>query len=88
MNDDFLYKFRKPPRREFAAALYQRIAKPMKTTPRIYALRFLAVAFSLFAIIAGVLFFSPSSRALADSIIRQFGGIMFVQATPQPAPAI
>jgi Domain of unknown function (DUF4367) len=86
MNDDFLYKFRKPPRREFAAALYQRIAKPMKTTSRTHALRALALAFSMIAIFAGVLFFSPPTRAMADSVIRRIGGIIFVQATPQPNP--
>jgi hypothetical protein len=87
MNDDFLYKIRKPPRREFAAALYQRIAKPMKTNSRIHALRALALAFSLLAIFAGVLFFSPPTRAMADSVIRRIGGIIFVQATPRPGPA-
>jgi hypothetical protein len=87
MNDDFLYKFRKPPRREFAVALYQRIAKPMKTNSRIHALRALALAFSLLAIFAGVLFFSPPTRAMADSVIRRIGGIIFVQATPRPGPA-
>lgn len=86
MNDDFLYKFRKTPRREFAAALYQRITKPMKTTSRIHALRAFALAFSLLAIFAGVLFFSPPTRAMADSVIRRIGGIIFVQATPQPGP--
>jgi hypothetical protein len=89
MNDDFLYKFRKLPRREFAAALYKRIANgtggsaPMKTTSRIHALRALALAFSLLAILAGVLFFSPPTRAMADTVIRRIGGIIFVQATPQ-----
>lgn len=87
MNDDFLYKFRKTPRREFAAALYQRITKPMKTTSRMHALRALALAFSMLAIFAGVLFFSPPTRAMADSVIRRIGGIIFVQATPQPGPA-
>ena len=87
MNDDFLYKFRKSPRREFAAALYQRIAKPMKTTARIHTLRYLALTFSLLAIIAGVLFFSPPTRALADGLIRQFGEIIFVQAKDQPTSA-
>lgn len=87
MNDDFLYKFRKSPRREFAEALYQRIAKPMKTTSRIHALRALALAFSMLAIFAAVLFFSPPTRAMADSVIRRIGGIIFVQATPQPSPA-
>jgi hypothetical protein len=92
MNDDFLYKFRKPPRPEFAASLYQRITNgtggsaPLKTTSRFYTLRFLTLALSLIAILAGVLFFSAPARALADRIIRQFGGVTFVQATPQPEP--
>jgi len=89
MNDDFLYKFRKPPRREFAAALYQRISNGdsthMKTSFRTRALRTVALAFSMVAVITAVLFLSPSTRAFADSIIRQFGGYVFVQApTPQP----
>jgi hypothetical protein len=87
MNDDFLYKFRKPPRHEFAAALYQRIAKPMKTTSRTRTLRALALAFSMLVLVAGVLFFSPSTRAMADSVIRRIGGVIFVQATPQAGPA-
>ncbi len=45
MNDDFLYKFRKPPRREYAAALYQRISKPMHTNSRTSILRFAVVVF-------------------------------------------
>ena len=87
MNDDFLYKFRKPPRREFAAALYQRINQPMKTTIRTRVLRTVALSFAMVAVIATVLFFSPSVRAMAESIIRQIGGIIFVQATPQSGPA-
>src|SRR5690242_18778158 len=88
MNDDFLYKFRKPPRREFAAALYQRIATgasaPMKKNARTRILRTLALSFSVVAVITAVMFFSPSTRALAQSIIHQFGGYVFVQGTPQP----
>ena len=36
------------------------------------------------AVIAVGLFFSPATRALADTIIRQFGAYIFVQGTPQP----
>jgi hypothetical protein len=91
MNDDFLYKYRKPPRREFAAALYQKISQgtggstPMKT--KIRALRVAALALSIVAVITAALFFSPSTRALAQSIMRQFGGYVFVQGTPQPDPS-
>jgi hypothetical protein len=49
-------------------------------------LRLAAVSFALVAVIATVLFFSPSTRAFAQSIIRQFGNYVFVQGTPQPDP--
>ena len=88
MNDDFIHQFDppKPPRPEFTAALYQRITQPMKTTTRTRVLRTVAVSFATVAVIAAVLFFSQSARALADSIIRQFGvgGYTFVQGTAQP----
>jgi hypothetical protein len=86
MNDDFLYKFRKPPRSEFAAALYQRITQPMKTPTRTRVLHTFALSFAMVAVIAAVLFFLPSARAFADSILRQFGvgGYIFVQGTSEP----
>ncbi|MGE5223317.1 MAG: DUF4367 domain-containing protein, partial [Omnitrophica WOR_2 bacterium] len=84
--DDFLYKFRKPPRPEFTAALYQRITQPMKTTTRTRVLRAVALSFAMVAVIAIVLIFSPSARAFAQSILRQFGvgGYIFVQGTSEP----
>ncbi len=74
MSDDFIHRFEppKPPRPEFTAALYQRITQPMKTTPRTRVLRAVALSFAMVAVIATVLFFSPSTRAFADSIIKQF----------------
>ncbi len=89
MNDDFLHKFHKAPRRKFAANLYQkiskqRISKPMNTTSRTRPIRFATLAFSLVVVIAGALIFSPATRALADDIIHQFGALIFVQATPEP----
>lgn len=88
MNDDFIHQFEppRPPRPEFTAALYQRITQPMKTTTQTRLLRAAALSFATVAVIAAVLFFSPSTRAFADSIIRQFGGYIFVQGTPQPNP--
>ena len=88
MNDDFINQFDppKPPRPEFTADLYQRITQPMKTTTRTRILRAVALSFAMVAVIATVLFFSPSTRAFANSIIRQFGNYIFVQGTPQPVP--
>ncbi len=83
MNDDFLHKFHKAPRREFAANLYERISKPMNTTSRTRSFRFATLAFSLVVVIAAGLIFSPATRALADDIIHQFGALIFVQATPE-----
>jgi hypothetical protein len=73
MSDDFINQFEqpKPPRPEFTAALYQRITQPMKTTTRTRVLRTVALSFAMVAVIATVLFFLPSTRAFADSIIRQ-----------------
>ncbi len=88
MNDDFLYKFHKAPRREFAASLYERIAKPMKVTSRTQSFRAIALAFSMVILIGAAVAFSPTTRALADSIIRQFGSLIFVQATPEPKPIL
>src|SRR5512142_127830 len=88
MNDDFINQFEqpKPPRPEFTAALYQRITKPMKTTIQTRILRTLALTFAMVAVIATVLFFSPSARVFAQSILQQFGvgGYIFVQSTAQP----
>ncbi len=74
MSDDFIHQFDPPgpPRPEFTAALYQRITQPMIPTPRTRFLRRVALSFAVLAVIATVLFFSPSVRAFADSIIRQF----------------
>ena len=88
MSDDFIHQFGppKPPRPEFIAALYQRITQPMKTTTRTRVLRAVALSFAVVAVIATVLFFSPSARAFANSILRQFGvgGYIFVQGASEP----
>ena len=88
MNDDFINQFDppKPPRPEFTAALYQRITQPMKTTTRTRVLRAVAVSFAIIAVIATGLFFLPSARAFAQSILQQFGvgGYTFVQGISEP----
>lgn len=80
MNDDFLTKFRKAPRPEFAASLHQRINKPMKTKSISTSLRF--ATWTVFAVLTAALLFSPSVHALADTLIGQFGAYIFVEGTP------
>ena len=88
MSADFIDQFDlpRPPRPEFAAALYQRLNQPMKTTTQTRVLRAAALSFAMVAVIATLLFFSSSARAFADSILRQFGvgGYTFVQGTAEP----
>ena len=70
MNDDFLNRFQKPPRIEFAATLYKRINQPMKTQkPASLRLRtaFIVVTVLLVAMFA----FSPVVRAFARQGIIQ-----------------
>jgi hypothetical protein len=90
MNDDFIHQFDppKPPRPEFTAALYQRISHPVKTTTRTRILRVFALSFATVAVIVTVLFFSPSARAFADSIIQQFQkGNVMIQTVNDAASA-
>lgn len=83
MNDDFLTRFRKPPPREFAAELYQRINVPMKTESSIVLRRFLfvgALGVALFAALA----FSPAARAAFDGLFRQIGGVTYLEPVVDP----
>jgi hypothetical protein len=82
MNDDFLTKFHKQPRPEFAAALYQRISKPMHTQPKTIALRIAILTLSLFAVLGLVLLVSPPVRAFAQNLIWHIGGYNFSQGNP------
>jgi hypothetical protein len=75
MDDDFMNQFEqpKPPRPEFTAVLYKRITQPMKTTIKSRVLRAAAWSIAVLAVLAAVLFYSPSTRAFADSIFQQIG---------------
>ena len=94
MNDDFLKKYYKPPRKQFAADLYQRITTPMDTQPRFLKLqRVLLASAALFAILVVALFVSPPARAFAMQLFRQIGVFTFVEVTeeqpginPSPMP--
>src|SRR5258707_7014320 len=84
MNDDFLTRFRKAPRPEFAASLYQRISKPMQTQTKPGTLRFAALTLSLLAVLTATLLLSPSARAFAQSLLHQIGGYAVSSRIPQP----
>jgi hypothetical protein len=90
MNEDFLTNFRKTPRREFAAALYKRINIPMKTQSTILLRRVTFSAAIGLALIAA-LAFSPAAQAALSYLMREIGGITYIQpdeasseATPVP----
>jgi Domain of unknown function (DUF4367) len=86
MNDDFLKELHEEPRPAFATALYQRINKPMQAKSKPMTLRFTTLTLSLLAVLAVTLFFSPTLRAQADTILGQFSAYIFVQATPAAVP--
>ena len=73
MNDDFLKKYYQPPRRQFAADLYQRISTPMKTK-RVLNTRQIGLAFAVvLAMLVVTLAVSPPARAFARQLFRQIG---------------
>jgi hypothetical protein len=81
MNDDFLKKMRKPPRREFANELYMRISKPMNEpshTVEPFVLRRVALATGIVSLVLLLtLMVSPTARAFAQDQIRQIGALIF-----------
>lgn len=91
MNDDFLTRFRKPPGREFSAALYERINNPMNTQNK-FTLRRFTFAAALCLALAAAFLFSPSARAALEYIYRQIGEITFLEeqgpSTPVPESQI
>lgn len=95
MNDDFLYKFHKSPRRVFAAALYERINFPMKEQSK-YTWKRLTFAAALSLAVAAALLFSPNARAALTYIFLEIGGVTYIEddpaaggtATPLPESAV
>jgi hypothetical protein len=84
MKDDFLKQFRKPPRPQFAADLYERISKPMEMQPRLFYWRRMALATAIIGLVLALaIFISPPVRALADQILRQIGAFTFVDRSSQ-----
>src|SRR5579859_4577962 len=86
MNEDFLQTLREEPRPEFAAALYQRIHKPMQTHASYPALRVAALTLSVLILLSASLLLSPSARALADDILHRVGGYIFTKEVVDQGP--
>src|SRR5262249_17357090 len=87
MNDDFLNKFRKEPRPEFATALYERIHKRMQIHTKTWTMRVAALTLSLPALLMMTLLLSPSARAFAQGLLHQIGGYDFTQGAPRLDPS-
>ena len=90
MNDDFLTRFRKVPRREFSEALYERISTEMNTQRNFNIRRIMFAAAFCLALIAA-LAFSPTAQAALNRVVRQIGGITFfgpdeTEANQPPVP--
>jgi len=87
MNDEFLTRFRTTPRREFSAALYERINTPMVTQRKFPLKRFTFAAAICLALAAAVLM-TPSARAALQYFVRDIGGVTYLEeqvpSTPLP----
>ena len=85
MKDDFLNRYRRAPRPEFAARLYERIAGPMNTQPKRAAGRLAwLTAGTLLASVSIAMLLFPPARAFADGIWHQVGAYVLVQTPPDP----
>lgn len=90
MNDDFLKQFRQKPSKGFAKDLYARISQSPQgvgaVKARFFAFRPLAIGFiALILVFAATLTFSPSVRAFVTDILREIGGITFIETDQYPS---
>lgn len=89
MNDEFLSRHRKTPRREFATALYERINPPMSTKSKFTSQRF-TLAGAIFLALFAAFALSPGARAAVSNLIREIGGVTFIgpdeTASEAPVP--
>jgi len=72
MNDDFITSFRKPPRPEFAAALYKRISQPMNTKNARLRSHLLTASVSAMLLAMVLVFTNPRVQAFAQEILQFF----------------
>ncbi len=85
MNEEekFFDQFQEEPRPEFAAALYERINKPMDTHSKSLSIRRAVPAFALtLAVLVAGLSLYPPTRARALDLLRQIGVITFTSEEP------
>jgi hypothetical protein len=78
MNDEFLTRFRKPPRQEFVAALYKRINLPMNKQPSISFRRTMA-ALALGMVLIAIFASSETVRAAFQALMKEIGGITYLE---------
>ena len=88
MNDDFLTRFRKSPKREFAETLYARISSEKKMSffslPTSSVRRVIWAAATVCLVLAVTFVLSPDVRAQTDEIIRKIGQMVFTDTMPRP----
>ena len=88
MNDDFLYKIQKSPRKKFAVELYQRISIPMFTRSNAFLRNRFAYVFTVLVFALSLtLFASPAARVLAADFLRQIG-ILNISERPVGEPVL
>ncbi len=85
MNDDFLFRLREPPRREFAEALYKRLSQPNPTPFSLVTLKRCALALACLLLAFGALLaISPDVRAQVGEVIRRIGVYSFRETDQFP----
>ncbi len=87
MKDDFLYKFQKPPRKEFMQALYKRISKPMLSKTALLTKRLTYAVVILLTVATFTFTFSPTARVMASDFLRQIG-VLFISERPAGDPVL
>jgi hypothetical protein len=86
MHDEFLKRYRRAPRPEFADRLYERIAGPMHTqSPRRAGRLAWLTGATMLASLGFALLLFPPARVFADGIWHQIGAYVLMQTPPDPA---
>src|SRR5688572_14370203 len=85
MNEEFLFKFQKPPRPEFARSLYEKLMQEPKSIS-VYQRYFTIKRMALVMAVLGLVFvlsltFSPATRAAARALIDHIIGRVTVGGT-------
>jgi hypothetical protein len=89
MNDNFLHKYRKPPRQAFAESLYQTISTKDRSDSMFARsappLKRIALGLTMLVLIFSLtLAVSPAARAKFLDVIRDVGGMDFVETVDYP----